>query len=307
MQLFSRRNALAALALVAAVGAAGFVWLQLRPAVRSPELLLSALPPRGGTLILIDVAALRKSGFLKMFAASKAASGGEYREFVEQTGFDYERDLDMLAVESTPDATYYAAAGDFQWNKIQRYLESNGGACQDGLCRMASSQPGRHISLYAMDGSHLAVAVATDAYAASLIAPRKTVAGVTPVSPVWILVPSSVLREGSGLPAGTRAFATPISRAERIEFFVEPARQNLTLVARVLCRDAQAAAQLEQELRKTTEQLNKMLSRDGIQPSPRDLAAVLASGTFETEGSRLTGRWMLRKPFLEALAGGEIE
>jgi hypothetical protein len=304
----NRRGFLLTAALLAAAGAGGLTWFLSTTGDSSARTLLGALPPRGGTLIYLDVAAIRKSGFLKLFSGSQAGSESEYRKFVEQTGFDYERDLDALAVETTAEGTYYAAAGDFHWGKLEAYVRANGGTCQERLCRMPASQPGRHISLYEMGGGTLAIAVATDPYAASLIAPRKAGEGVRdPMPPLWLLVPSGVLREGASLPAGTRAFATPLSNADRIEFFVEPQGDGLSLVADVSCRTPEAAVTLGGELQQTTASLNKMLARDNVRPGPRELAAVLASGVFQTDQARMIGRWQLPKEFLEALAGGEVQ
>ena len=52
----------------------------------TPAELASYLPDKDGTLLYIDVDAMRRSGILDMMAGSKAAEELEYKEFVEQTG-----------------------------------------------------------------------------------------------------------------------------------------------------------------------------------------------------------------------------
>ena len=48
-------------------------------------------------MVYIDTGLLRQSGLLELVAGSKAVEEPDYRKFVDQTGFDYRRDLDAVA------------------------------------------------------------------------------------------------------------------------------------------------------------------------------------------------------------------
>jgi hypothetical protein len=94
--------------------------------------LLSALPPDADAVVYIDVAALRDSTFLKeLFAwAPKPNEDPAYAQFVRETGFDYERDLDQvaIAIEKTKDTPQFFAFanGRFDQKKIAAFAERTG-------------------------------------------------------------------------------------------------------------------------------------------------------------------------------------
>src|ERR1700691_4838632 len=73
--------------------------------------LIECLPPDRSTHVYLDVAALRASGILDLIAGSKALEEQDYRQFVEQTGFDYRVDLDAAAVGFVSGDTYFALRG----------------------------------------------------------------------------------------------------------------------------------------------------------------------------------------------------
>ena len=150
MPLSSRQRALIAIAvIVCLVGAAVGIYLyrQRLPfpgAVAGPPPdLLSQLPADAPVVVYIDVAALRGLQYSPLAAILGLTSPGpnldrEYAEFVRQTGFDYARDLDRLAIAIWPqgflasrgsfgdDHVLSIADGRFDENKIAAYALRSG-------------------------------------------------------------------------------------------------------------------------------------------------------------------------------------
>src|ERR1700722_15613806 len=79
-------------------------------------------------IVYIDVAELRQSPFAqKLFAwAPKPQSDPDYARFIQETGFDYERDLDRVAYAAAKrgsQSTWLAIAdGTFDRKKLTAYL-----------------------------------------------------------------------------------------------------------------------------------------------------------------------------------------
>ena len=208
------RVALAVLVVCAA--AIGVVyWLRNSP--YDAGRLLAMLPAERATLVSIDTDALRKSGLLGLVAGSKAAEEADYRKFVEQTGFDYRTDLDAVAAAFVDGRVYTALRGRFQWGKLAAYAQSQGGQCRDSVCSMPGSSAERNISFYEVTSHVLALAVSPDPRGVASIGPgnRKL---PTPFDPLWISVPAAVFNRLDAFPDGTRAFLSPLARAEKSYF-----------------------------------------------------------------------------------------
>ncbi|GAC1626296.1 MAG: hypothetical protein NVS9B13_22480 [Candidatus Acidiferrum sp.] len=113
--------------------AAGF-WYGSRcnPNGASREELLAYLPAEANAVVYADVQELRATGFLKdLFSwAPREQVDAEYAEFLGATGFDYERDLDRVAIameKHDPDTTVFAVAeGRFDQAKITSYATKLG-------------------------------------------------------------------------------------------------------------------------------------------------------------------------------------
>ena len=122
-----RHKKFAAVIFAAVVAAAAIaLFLHLRDSGEVPAVALIAnLPAEASTLVYVDLAALRQSGALARLKslAPDAQKEPEYAQFVRDTGFDFERDLDRLAmaiVIQGETRTFYAAAeGRFDAGKIR--------------------------------------------------------------------------------------------------------------------------------------------------------------------------------------------
>jgi hypothetical protein len=268
--------------------------------------LLGMLPADRATLVSIDTEALRKSGLLGLVAGSKAAEEADYRKFVEQTGFDYRTDLDAVAAAFLDGRVYTTLRGRFQWAKLAAYAQSQGGECRNSVCSMPGSSPERNISFYEVTSNVLALAVSVDPRGATSIGPgsRKI---PTPLDPVWISVPAAVFSQLDAFPDGTRAFLSPLARAEKVIFAMGPQGERLQLRLEVECKTAEAAADLAKQLTGVTGLLKDMIGRAHMTPNPRDLSGVLVAGRFEQRAATVIGTWPIERGFVEALASGQIQ
>jgi hypothetical protein len=89
--------------------------------------LLSLLPQNGNTAVFLDLSQLRSSPFLArlLALAPPQAPDSDYAQFLEATGFNYERDLDRLAIsmdrQSQSLLVFAVAEGHFDRKKIENY------------------------------------------------------------------------------------------------------------------------------------------------------------------------------------------
>jgi hypothetical protein len=117
----------------------------------SRESLLRSLPPDATAAVYVDVAELRQGAILKNLAGlgANAAVDQDYKQFVNETGFDYERDLDRVGVviqTAGPTNHYFALAdGRFDRKKIEVYLRKNG---------VSQTKDGREIFLTSLPNSN---------------------------------------------------------------------------------------------------------------------------------------------------------
>ena len=167
----SRKKWIAGLAAVAAAVAGGyFAYAHFAASGNSRESLLRALPPSAATVIYLDVEEFRRAAILKAAATWGANATGsattdpEYKEFVKESGFDYEKDLDRvgLAVENRgTKRNYFALAdGKFDRKKIETYLRKNGRSEQDNgreVFHVATSDPNRTISMAFLSNERMAL------------------------------------------------------------------------------------------------------------------------------------------------------
>lgn len=121
----------------------------------SRESLLRALPPDATAVIYMDVRELRQGAILKNLATlgASAAVDQDYKQFISETGFDYEKDLDRvgIAMQITGEANHYFALADgkFERKKIETYFRKNGSSeTRNGreIFHLASSVQGRAVS-----------------------------------------------------------------------------------------------------------------------------------------------------------------
>ena len=268
-----------------------------------PADLVTYLPTANATIAYIDVDSIRRSGILNMIAGSKAAQDLEYRQFLDETLFDYRQDLDAVAAAFKDGQVFFALRGRFHWKNLMEYALHHGGSCHNSFCTMESSRPRQRISFYPARPNVMALAISSDDFAAYQIT-RKSgrLTHLPPSQPIWILVPSLVLRNPAALPAGTKAYASAVVQsADEVMLTVGPQDDHLALSLDVACRDEPAASALLADLQNTTETLRKWIAREHQQANAADLSGVLVAGAFRREGKRVFGQWPISRAFVDAL------
>ncbi len=95
--------------------------------VRTRDAVLSAMPPDASAVLFADLAELRSAPFATQFYnwIPKSQADAEYAQFLRETGFDYERDLDRVAIAVIKDEKesklFAVAEGRFDRKKIGAY------------------------------------------------------------------------------------------------------------------------------------------------------------------------------------------
>jgi hypothetical protein len=97
--------------------------------------LLTQIPAGAPTLIYVDLAALRQSGFYQHRRALSpgVVSDNDYKDFVQSTGFNFEKDLDRVVIAAWPESvpgehkkSVAVAEGRFDRQKIRDYVQRGG-------------------------------------------------------------------------------------------------------------------------------------------------------------------------------------
>ncbi len=288
------------------VGAAW--WLRARAGGSTAEL-LGRMPVQDAVLLHIDLAALRRAGLLDTLAGAQVAAEPEYRAFLEETGFDYTRDLDLVLVSFHQGQTFFLLGGRFRWDRIRAYSTRHGGSCAQGYCTMTGSRPDRRISMFPMRSGLMAMAVGPDARAVERLRGRgrsRLAPPAAPSRPIWISMSASLLERSDALPAGARAFVSAFQGAERVTLSMGARDRGLEAVLEVHCRTPEDAAATSARLAAITERLRRFISREKQAPNPRDLSGVLTAGSFRSVERRVHGTWPIEKAFLAAIAGGSL-
>jgi hypothetical protein len=265
---------------------------------------LMARLPAGSAVLAVDFAALRRAGVLDSLGGN-VAEEPDYKTFVKRTGFDYRRDLDHALLALAPRARYFLLRGRFDWKALRAYAAAEGGGCRDSVCRMTGSAPERKISFFPLREGVMAMAVAPDDSAVEALRSRETAAPQpVPSDPVWITLPQSVLKSGEALPTGTRMFARSMEKAESVVLSLGPEAARFAARLDVRCRTAQEAADVAAQLTRTTSLLRDFIARERQKPNAGDLSGVLTSGSFRSEGTRVSGYWPIERAFLDKLLAG---
>ena len=281
----------------------GVAWYRSRSL--STAALLGRLPAENALVAYIDFSELRRGGVLELLDGSKAGEDPEYQNFVRQTQFDYQKDLDAAIVAFAPTGRFLLVKGRFDWTRLHAYVESQGGKCLNGFCRMTGSAPERRISFFPLRSNLMALAVSPDESAALRL--ENPVSGPdpqVPAAPVWLSIPTSVLKSGDSLPAGTRVFASGMERAETVTLAFAPEGNGLAARLDVRCRDERDAADMASQLTRTTSLLRETMAGEHRKPNPADLSGVLTAGAFRNEGRRVVGYWPIERAFVENVLGG---
>lgn len=295
-----RRSWILAAAITVAAAVAGFLVWRSRQ-VAPIERLVRRLPREDRVLASFDLAALRRAGFL---APASRPPEQEYRQFVEGTGFDWQRDLDTVTLAYGRQEAHVFARGRFSMERFRGYATTRGGACGGGVCRVAGTTPGVTIGFAQIDAATLAVASSTDKDAIlALLAEPKGQPPLPPaMHPVWFLLPKSVTKEQL-LPPAAAMFATAAVECEPVYLGVGPAKTAFAARLDATCPSTAQARQAVRELQAATTMLQRMVAREQPAGAESSLAGILTRGEFQAEENRLLGTWPVTQAFVQSLLG----
>jgi hypothetical protein len=283
------------------VGVVGMFRWRERHAFFEPSVLLSRFPVEDAVVLNLDVMVLRDAGLL---SGSRMALEPEYKQFLDSTGFDYRRDLDLVVASFSKSGNFFIARGRFDWTKLRRHVISQGGSCYEDLCRMQGSTAGRRISFLPLREDTMALAVAADDLAAArLKKPGARVTAQIPPAPVWLSVPGSALRVQGALPPGIRVLLSALTNADRVVVTMAPDKQGIAARMEATCRTQDDARVLASQLRSTTGLLKEALGRDQ-KARADELARVLVAGRFDQNDRRVDGQWPIGRSLIESLTAG---
>jgi hypothetical protein len=100
-------------------------------------------------------------------------------------------------------------------------------------------------------------------------------------------------------------FARGMELAESVTLSLAPEGNRLSARLDVRCRSDEYAAEMAQQLSRTTTLLRELIERENQKPNPADLSGVLASGAFHSEKRRVIGYWPIERAFLNNALGAQ--
>lgn len=301
---------LSALAITAGVAAAIY-WYYFRPQYRTAAELAGLLPRSDAVLFYANVDLLRQAGILRALEGAKTIQDSDYRSFVSGTGFDYERDLDAIAVASIPNQVFAVLRGRFDWKRLRAYATAEGGSCRGTYCQVSNPKSGRWFSFFPIRSDVMAVAVSPDTNAAYTLLPRRGApAFIAPDYPAWIQVPRRILDNPNDMPPAAQVFARALSPASQVTFGVERpvgGSQSGFLVRMLAHYDSDKEATLVAE---NLTRLTRLLGRLGPQGAPPKTLAdpadqgvheLLSSATFIAGDGQVKGEWRIPGSLLDSI------
>jgi hypothetical protein len=132
----------------------------------SHEEILALMPADASAVVFVDFAALRQAPFIaQLYAwAPKPQADADYAQFVKDTGFDYERDLERIAIaveKSGQDSTLFAVVdGKFDRQRISGFALKDGASVQAGgheIFSITASGTTRKISFVFLQNNRIAL------------------------------------------------------------------------------------------------------------------------------------------------------
>ena len=135
------------------------------------ETFLSAVPSGASSVVFADFEELRRSPFATELYnwVPKSQPDAEYAQFLRATGFDYERDLDRIAISVLKDGKeiqlFAIAQGRFDRKKIEAYASQSGTYENYGgreIFSVTVNESGRKISFAFLSKDEMALTDAPD-------------------------------------------------------------------------------------------------------------------------------------------------
>jgi hypothetical protein len=232
---------------------------------RTRDALLSAMPSDASAVLFADLKELRRSPFSAQLYhwIPKSQADAEYTQFLRATGFDYERDLDRVAIAVIKDKNesqlFAIAGGRFDRQKIEAYASPSGARETHGgkeIFSVMLNENARKISFAFLSKDEMALTNSPEL--ATLLAPSRNSADARDWHERFARVAGSpvfaILRQdaaaGSALASQTPGeFQSPqlsalINQLQWISLAAKPEEGALRLVAEGECANEQTSRQL---------------------------------------------------------------
>jgi hypothetical protein len=282
----------------------GAFWYRSNPL--TPAAMLKRMPARESVVLYIDMAQLRHMDLTdRFFNNAKVGQDPEYQAFIQKIDFNFRTDLDSAMLAIAPNGKYVLARGRFDWPALNNFVNSQGGHCNNAVCNLVGSAPERRISFFPLQKGLMALAVSPEEGSAdrlNLVDQRINIE--LPKSPIWLMIPQSVLQARTDLPPGTKMFAEKMERAEQAMIWLGGTKEQFSAKMDVRCANISDAVAMASNLAQVTHLLKRLIESEGKIPNPADLSGFLTSGTFHNEGNHVIGEWPIQQALIETLFGG---
>ncbi len=302
----------AAVAAVLSAGVAWWVWRQKQEATS----LFRRLPSENAVLLHVDVARLRRVSALEPLLKARVDPDPDYAAFVNQTGFDYQKDLDEAAVAWLPGRVYIVARGRFDSARLRQYALAQGGSCAgqrlERPCQMLASLPNRRISFLLLSSSVLGIATAPESDAALQLKREvepnaeplaRAAAAESPAALLWITAAPVALGETLLASPNVLTILKTLAEAQRVYAFVAEQTPALQLSLKAVYSSESQAA----ESRRLLQGMNDLIGGLMRGPKPSEAASVwqrvLKSASITQDQNTVRAVWTLDQAALQSLAG----
>lgn len=291
-----------AAAVLLLLSAAGLYFYQRRGTSNSSgrDDLLDRLPTDSSAVVFADVAELRGAPFVtQLFAwAPQPEPDEDYAQFLNETGFHYERDLDRLAIafqKAGQDSAFFAVAdGRFDRQKISALANKSGTVEKRGgqeIFAIPESGDGKKIYLTFLSNNRIALTDRAD-LAQTLAAKRRNDDGAElrsrferlGGSPVFAVIrrdaaPGEALTERAPGGFSSPQLSSALDRLQWITLAGKPENDRLHVVAEGECASEDIARQLADLLNGVLALmeagLNEPKTRRQLDPSLREAYLAL--------------------------------
>jgi len=265
---------------------------------------LSIIPAEATAVVFADLTELRRAPFAAEFYnwIPKTQVDADYAQFLRETGFDYERDLDRVAivfVRTEKESKLLAVAeGRFDRNKIEAYAARSGTRVTRGgldIFSVPAGDAGHTISLVFLSKDKIAVTDAADIVPFLAPVPNNADTGnwrerFTRVagSPVFAVIRQDSEAASALASRAPGGFQSPqlsalLEQLQWITLAAKPQDDSLRVVAEGECASEQTTRQLADFLNGVLVMaqagLNGPKTRQQLDPRIRDAYLELVKGT----------------------------
>jgi hypothetical protein len=237
--------------------------------ISSRDQLLTLVPADASAVIFLDADELKQSPFLaKLYSwAPHPTEDSEYSEFVRDTGFSWERDLQRIIIAVSPQAStnqlFAVADGSFDRKKIEAFLTRNGQSTQQGklkIFHLNATPPEKPLTIWFLSDRRIALTDAENFSQASLspadaatLAEWRTRFNLVAGVPLFAVIHQNAALQNAVNYAAPNGFRSPqfsalLNQLQWISIAAKPEADTLRVVAEGDTPSAGTSAQLREFL-----------------------------------------------------------